>query len=63
MDTDGVFGVEDRVFILASGVNDVTFELSALVVDTLGEGALDSRIIRVHKVIINKLDDQGGFAD
>lgn len=51
-----------RTTCLASGVNDVTFELGALVVDTLGEGALDGGVIRVHKVIINKLDDQGGFA-
>lgn len=47
---------------LASGVDDVTLKLDALVIDTLGESALDSGIVRVHEVVIDELNDQGGFS-
>lgn len=47
---------------LASGVDDVTVELDALVVDALGESAFDGGIVRVHEVVIDELHDQGGFS-
>lgn len=46
---------------LASGVNDVTFILDALVDDALGKGALDCRIVGFYEVVFYKLDDKGGF--
>jgi hypothetical protein len=43
---------------LASRINDVTFVLSALVLDALGEGGLDGRIIRFDEVIFDELYDK-----
>ena len=43
---------------MTGGVDDVALVLGALVVDALGEGAFDGRIIGVDKVVVDELDDQ-----
>lgn len=47
---------------LASGINNLCGELLALVLDHLGKGVLNSRIVRLHKVAIHKLHSQRRFA-
>ena len=44
---------------LTGGVDDVALILGAFVVDVLGEGAFDSRVIGFDKVVVDELDDQG----
>lgn len=44
---------------LTGSVDDVALVFGALVVDVLGEGAFDGRVIRLDKVVVDELDDQG----
>ena len=44
---------------LTGGVDDVALVLGAFVVDVLGEGAFDGRVIGLDKVVVDELDDQG----
>lgn len=47
---------------LASGVDDVAVVLDTLEIYALRERALDGGIIRLDKLVLNKLDDERGFA-
>ena len=47
---------------LAGSVNYIAVVLDALVVDALGEGALDGRIIRFNEMVLDVLYNEGGFA-
>lgn len=58
VDADGVFGVEDRVFILACCVDDIAIIFLALVGDCLLEDVLDGRVVRVDKGVLNVSNDQ-----
>lgn len=63
MYTDGVFRVENGIFILTSGVDDVTIVLYALVDDSFGEGALDGGVVRLYEVVFYELYDEGGLSN
>jgi len=43
---------------LSGGVNDFSEELLAPVLDDFGEGVLNGRVVRVHKVVLDELDGQ-----
>jgi len=49
---------EEEEVNLSSGVNDFGQELLSTVLDDFGEGVLNCRVVRVHKVILHKLDRQ-----
>lgn len=44
---------------LASGIDNVTVIVNALVVDTLSKGVLDGRIVRVDELVLSELYDEG----
>lgn len=62
VDADGVFGVEDRIFILTGSVDDVAVVFLTLVGDGLLEDVLDGRVVRVDESVLNVSDDQRRFA-
>ena len=43
---------------LTGGINDVALILGTHVLDVLGEGALNGRIIGFDEVVLDELDDQ-----
>ena len=58
MHADGVFGGEERVLVLASGVDDGDIVLDAFVGDLLEVGCLHGRIIWLDELVVDKLDDE-----
>lgn len=46
---------------LPGGVDDVAVVLDAVMLDVLGEGVLDGGVVGLDKVVVDKLDDEGGF--
>ena len=43
---------------LAGSVDDITIVLDVVVLDGLCEGALDGRVVVVHKVVLDELNDE-----
>lgn len=62
VDTDGETRGDHGVFVLAGGVDDVALVFLSIVFDRLGEGVLDSGEVVLGEVVLNELDDEGGFA-
>jgi len=58
MHANGVFGGEERVLVLASGVDDGDIILDAIVGDLLEVGCLHGWVIGLDEEIIDKLDDE-----
>ena len=58
-----MFRVEDRVFVLACGVDDLGHEGLTLVHDLMTEGVLDGGVVGLDEVAFAVLDCEGGFAD
>lgn len=46
---------------LTSGIDDVAVVLDSVMLDVLGEGVLDCRIVRLDEVVLDVLDDKRGF--
>ena len=62
VDADRVLGIEDRVLILTSSVDNVAVVFLSLVGDGLAENVLNGRVVRVDKRVLDVADDQRGFA-
>lgn len=62
VDTNEVLGVEDAVFILASGVDHLDGKVMVAVADDLAESVFDGRVVGVDKVAVDVLHCEGGFA-
>lgn len=62
VDANGVFGIENRVFILAGCVDDVAVVFLALVGDGFLEDVFNGGVVRVDKGVFDVSNDQGGFA-
>lgn len=58
MHADGVFRGEERVFVLASGVDDGDIVFDALVRDLLEVGCLHGRVIGLDELVVDKLNDE-----
>ena len=58
MHADGVFRGEERVLVLASGVNDGDIVFDALVRDLLEVGCLHGRVIGLNELVVDKLNDK-----
>lgn len=59
VNANGVFGVEDRVFVLTSSVDDIAVIFLTLVSDGLLEDVLDGRVVGVDEGVFDVADDQG----
>lgn len=57
VNADGVFGIEDRVLILAGRVDDVAVIFLTSVRDGLLEDVFDGRVVRVDKSVLDVSDD------
>ena len=44
---------------LTRGINDITIIVNTLVIDALGEGVLDSRVIRLDELVLCELYQEG----
>lgn len=62
MNADKVFRIENRVFILAGGIDDFDGEVLVLQTDDFAEGVLDGGVVGVDEVAVDVLDREGGFA-
>lgn len=62
VDANRQAGGDERVLVLAGGVNDVALVFLAVVFDGLGEGVLDGGEILLVEVVLDELDDERGFA-
>ena len=56
MDTDAVFGVQDTVFILPGGVDDLGRELLALVFHGPVEGVFDGGVVVLDESALDEAD-------
>ena len=59
---DHLLRIKDAVFILAGCVDDFSRILLALVLDLLGECALDGRVVALDKVTVDVADRERRFA-
>jgi len=62
MHADGVFWREERVLVLAGGVDDGDIVLDALVGDLLEVGCLHGRVIWLDELVVDELDDERRLA-
>jgi len=62
MNADELSAVENSVFILSCGVDNLGGIILVLVANDFGKGVLDGRVIGIDKVSINELDCQGALA-
>ena len=62
MNADKVFRIENRVFILAGGVDDFDGKVLVLQTDDFAEGVFDGGVVGVDEVAVDVLDREGGFA-
>lgn len=53
-----VLGIQNGVFVLASGVNNFRGVFLVFVLDGLAEGVFDRGIVALHKVRLHKLHGQ-----
>jgi len=56
MDANKVLAIQDRVFVLACGIDDLDGEVGVLVADHFGEGVFDGRVVGVDEVAVDILD-------
>jgi hypothetical protein len=62
MDSDEMLRVQDTVLVLSRSVYDLGRVILASVPNGLAERVLDSRVITVHKMSIDKLHGERRFA-
>lgn len=63
MNADKMFGIEDRVFVLAGRVDDFYGEVLGAVADHFAEGVFYRGVVAVDEVAVDELHGEGGFAD
>jgi hypothetical protein len=62
MDPNKVLRVQDAVFILTGGVDDLSHKVLALVFDWPAEGILNGGIVTLLEISFDKTDGEGRFA-
>lgn len=62
MNADEMLGIQDTVFILTGGINDLRSKVLSVVLDNSAECILDSRVIALYENAIDKADGKGGFS-
>jgi len=63
MYSNGILGIQDGEFILASSINDIAVVFFALCLDRLCEGVFDGRVIVFDKVVLGVLYDERRLSD
>ena len=62
MDANEMLAVQNRVFILPGGVDDLKCEILVPIADYFAEGVFDCWVIGVDEMAIDELDCEGGLA-
>lgn len=62
MYTNKVLAIEDSIFVLAGGIDDLDGKVRVLVPNHFAKRVLDGWVVGVDEVAVDVLDGQGAFA-